>query len=226
MREISASVGRQGRNKRVDVSTVQDLLNEHLKSIGRKHPLIVDGRVGDKTINAIVRFQQRIVGTHNPDGRVDPKGQTIRALNEEPIVLVPLPADGVGYYAYEDPPNQWGTQEAITSLMTVARRAVDEIGVEIGIGDISLEGGGRMPGHSSHRWGLDVDIRPMRADTHKRPVTINNQQAYSRTRSRKLVRLLRTRPNLDLILFNDQEIAGVKFFTGHHNHLHVRFKPA
>ena len=29
---------------------------------------------------------------------------------------------------------------------------------------------------------------------------------------------------MELILFNDTKITGVRFYEGHHNHLHVRFK--
>lgn len=222
---IRSSVGRSGRNTRRDTEIVQTLLNNHLTSIGRKHPLAEDGRAGDKTINAIVRFQQRVVGTHQPDGRVDPNGRTIRALNEEPITLVELPQDGTDYYSYAPSREQFGTSDTIGSMTQVARRVLEEIGVEIGIGDISLDGGGRMPGHRSHRFGLDVDIRPLRADGRRLPVTIDNLQAYSRRRTRALVRLLRAQPKIELILFNDDQIAGVKFFRGHRNHLHVRFLP-
>ncbi len=225
MPTIQSSVGLRGRNTRRDTKVVQTLLNNHLPRIGRKHPLEVDGRVGPKTINAIVRFQQRVVGVHRADGRVDPAGRTLRALNQEPIVLVPLRPEGPGYYPYAPSQDQFGTPETITSVMAVAEQIQRNLGLEIGIGDISLEEGGRMPGHQSHRFGLDVDIRPLRLDGKRRPVTIGNVNAYSRSRTRALVRLLRAQPNLDLILFNDDQIPGVTFFRGHHNHLHVRFLP-
>ena len=80
-----------------------------------------------------------------------------------------------------------------------------------------------MPGHGSHRRGIDVDIRPLRKDKQKAPVTIHDNQ-YSREMTKQLVGLLQKDPNVQLILFNDSQIPGVRSSPGHDNHLHVRFK--
>ncbi len=73
--EISASVGKGGKNKDADVKIVQTLLNE-------KHNagLTVDGDCGIKTIAAIKKFQQEKAGFGSPDGRIDPGGKTWQAL--------------------------------------------------------------------------------------------------------------------------------------------------
>ncbi|MBM4005124.1 MAG: peptidoglycan-binding protein [Planctomycetes bacterium] len=79
MATITSSVGRVGTNMSQDVSTVQSLLNRH-----RNPPLTkldVDGRIGPKTTDAIEEFQRRVVKLSNPDGRVDPNGKTLTALN-------------------------------------------------------------------------------------------------------------------------------------------------
>lgn len=77
---ISGSVGRGGRNfPPSDVMTVQYLLNCVPASLGGPSPeLAVDGAVGPKTIGAIEKYQRAIGGTC--DGRVDPGGATLRAL--------------------------------------------------------------------------------------------------------------------------------------------------
>jgi Putative peptidoglycan binding domain len=78
MRSISASVGVGGRNLAQDTRTVQELLNQAGTRSGL--PLIaVDGIVGPKTIGAIRTFQQSRFGW--ADGRVDPGGPTLEALN-------------------------------------------------------------------------------------------------------------------------------------------------
>jgi putative peptidoglycan binding protein len=75
---ISASVGLGGRNLAGDTFTVQQLLNRARQRDGLP-PIAVDGRVGPETIGAIRAFQQSRLGFS--DGRVDPNGPTIAALN-------------------------------------------------------------------------------------------------------------------------------------------------
>jgi hypothetical protein len=78
MKTITASVGFGGRNLTTDTRTVQELLNNAQTNSGQP-PIAVDGIVGPKTIGAIREFQQSRLGFN--DGRVDPGGPTIRALN-------------------------------------------------------------------------------------------------------------------------------------------------
>ena len=77
---IRASVGRGGRNESTDVSAVQKRLNDLMNSPRIK--LTVDGRSGPKTEAMIADFQKVVLGTAQPDGKVDPNGATIRALND------------------------------------------------------------------------------------------------------------------------------------------------
>jgi hypothetical protein len=84
MAVLSASVGRGGANKPADVFTVQSLLNQHIRNLGLAS-LETDSRIGNKTITAIEAFQRTIVGLSTPDGRIDPNGSTLRALNHEPL---------------------------------------------------------------------------------------------------------------------------------------------
>lgn len=82
MATISASVGRGGANRRSDVRVVQNLLNGHIRSIAPTPALVVDGLIGSKTITAITAFQRNVVRLSAPDGRVDPGGRTLEALNQ------------------------------------------------------------------------------------------------------------------------------------------------
>jgi peptidoglycan hydrolase-like protein with peptidoglycan-binding domain len=77
MARLSASVGRGGVNRRGDVRYVQVLLSDWLLRKGDTE-LKCDGIAGDKTHQAISRFQREHTGV--VDGRVDPQGRSIKAL--------------------------------------------------------------------------------------------------------------------------------------------------
>ena len=79
---ILNSVGANGINNQVDVKTVQILLNMNLGKLVPLRPLIEDGQIGNQALNAIYEFQHRIVKMPNPDRKVDPKGNTLRLLQE------------------------------------------------------------------------------------------------------------------------------------------------
>lgn len=94
-KNIIGSVGRGGRNHPAsDVMTVQYLLNcVPVAQGGPARELAVDGLVGPKTVTAIEAFQRRLGGF--ADGRVDPGGQTLRALQaRDPYPEQPLSATG------------------------------------------------------------------------------------------------------------------------------------
>jgi len=83
MTGISKSVGLKGANKKEDVITIKQSLNNNLKKININKPLIVDGISGPNTVNNIKIFQKKIVKLAFPDGRVDPNGKTISTLGIE-----------------------------------------------------------------------------------------------------------------------------------------------
>ncbi|MFN2531627.1 MAG: peptidoglycan-binding protein [Pyrinomonadaceae bacterium] len=81
-RQIIASVGVNGSNRDPDVRTVQELLNKVPPDSGGPVPLLkVDGLGWQKTQSAIKNFQKRHLNFQWPDGRVDPMGKTLAALN-------------------------------------------------------------------------------------------------------------------------------------------------
>lgn len=226
MYRLQASVGQGGKNNHDDVLTVQVLLNKnaHIVEIGR---VPEDGNLDEVTARAILTFQRDILRSASPDGRVDPNGRTFRALTGDAphaatSAFVQLPNNAVDYYNYANQDKQWGTPSTIQSIRTLAAAMLGQ-GIMIGIGEISFANGGRMPPHTSHRRGIDVDIRPQRTDGARLPVNIRDP-AYSREQTRKIVEQLYKDENLKLILFNDNQIQGVRFWEGHENHLHAHFK--
>lgn len=80
-RRLSASVGRRGVNREPDVRRVQQLLNNVVpESGGPRTPLVVDGKAGHNTTDAIQQFQLHHFGWSIADGRVDPDGNTFQKL--------------------------------------------------------------------------------------------------------------------------------------------------
>jgi len=91
-RSVTQSVGKKGVNRPDDVKTVQQLLNNHIGKLTPLRSLTVDGKSGANTENAIVEFQLRVLRMSSPDGRVDPAGKTLAALNQGGPATAP--ADG------------------------------------------------------------------------------------------------------------------------------------
>lgn len=227
MYRLGGSVGQGGRNAHDDVQLVQIHLNKNAHLVTEIGRVPEDGVLDERTQRAILAFQRRIVRLSSPDGRVDPHGRTWRMLTgDQPhaatAAFVQLMAENSNFYLYEKIDRTWGTPATIDSIRNMAA-ALIPAGITVGVGDISFPNGGRMAPHGSHRRGVDVDLRPQRKDGGRSPVNIHDPN-YSRERTQIVVETLQKDPNLQLILFNDQKINGVRFYEGHHNHLHVRFK--
>lgn len=235
---ISASVGAGGTNSPRDVRLVQDLLNRNTG--GR---LAVDGVCGPLTTDAIRGFQKGFLA--RPDGRVDPSGLTWRHLSGDEtgsqgaaptrgassdgasgpadgLSLQQLASRGRGYYSYSAPDRQYGT-DAMLRLVVDVGSVLSRSGLAVGVGDISLQQGGRMPPHSTHQSGRNADLRPLRVDNAQGPTSIGDP-TYSRASTKILVEALLADSSVKRILFNDTEIPGVRSYTGHHNHLHVELR--
>jgi peptidoglycan hydrolase-like protein with peptidoglycan-binding domain len=90
---IFQSVGQGGLNRRDDVIAVQRHLNLVIGQLGLR-PLAVDGAAGRNTIAAIIEFQRRIAKLSMADGRIDPNGRTLKALNSVGAAVGPAPAPG------------------------------------------------------------------------------------------------------------------------------------
>lgn len=77
---IGASVGKGGVNDVADVIVVQHLLHAWLTAKAEGQ-LAASGTCDAKTIAAITQFQTKAMGSTKPDGRIDPAGNTWKALS-------------------------------------------------------------------------------------------------------------------------------------------------
>jgi peptidoglycan hydrolase-like protein with peptidoglycan-binding domain len=203
--------------------------------------LVVDGIIGPKTRDAIKRFQTR-AGVA-ADGVVGPvtEAALIRAGAGQPprsttpgtggsgsSAVTAQFTPGPGLYSYKPASQQWGTPETVRALGAIgaAWQRSQPGGPRIGIGDLSLRGGGPMSGHASHQLGLDIDIRPVRNDRREEPTNYRSS-SYSRTLTQQLVDIIRSNGVLRVqyIFFNDPQVRGVSNWPNHDDHLHVRFYP-
>lgn len=190
-------------------------------SLNEKHGygLSTDGLFGPATQRAVIDFQ-RHMGL-SADGIVGPNTWYALLGHYEELDWA-----GPGFYRYrvDASDSSWGTTHTVALIEHVARQwKAKGYGVRLGINDISKPHGGYFPPHSSHRNGGDVDIRPVRHDGAEAPVGWWDD-AYSRSMTQALVDLLWATGDVELILFNDPHIRGVKPWSGHDHHLHVRFK--
>lgn len=87
LKAIQHSVGEGGVNEKMDVKTVQHLINVARSKLLAAHrpltpfsQLAEDGICGRFTIAAILIFQRDAMGMRHPDGNVSPSGPTLRAL--------------------------------------------------------------------------------------------------------------------------------------------------
>ncbi len=83
MNGLLSPVGKadKGHNIRDDVRLVQELLNHKIDRLPGEKKLTVDGLIGPKTIDLIIKYQSVVLKMKKPDGRVDPKGRTFRSLS-------------------------------------------------------------------------------------------------------------------------------------------------
>ncbi len=227
MYRLTGSVGQGGRNAHDDVLLVQKLLNKNAQIATLNGTIPETGIYDESTQKGILAFQRNVVRLSSPDGRIDPHGRTFRILlGEQPqatnVAFIQLTGENGNFYLYEPHDRVWGTPTVIQTIKNIAIQLKPH-GFDIGIGDISFQAGGRMSPHGSHKRGVDVDIRPIRTDGKHVPCSITDPN-YSHEKTKLLVEALHALPNLKLILFNDSKMKGVRFYEGHHNHLHVRFE--
>ena len=129
-----------------------------------------------------------------------------------------------GLYGYGANSRRYGIRQTVEALQEVGRVWALRGNVpRIGIGDISLRGGGDISGHASHEKGIDVDIRPLTNNGAESPTTYQNSN-YSRELTQELCDLIHANGKLavQFIFFNDPNVESVRPYQGHDNHLHVR----
>lgn len=139
--------------------------------------------------------------------------------------MLPQAPEGAGYYVYGTPAHgaaQYAHPTMMTLLLMVEREwsLIDRR--KFGVGNISVAGGLYF-GHKSHRKGLEVDVRPLRKDGQRQPVSYLCPD-YDLEATRILIELFRAAAAAPLLVFfNDNRIPGVQPLAGHDNHFHVQF---
>jgi len=140
--------------------------------------------------------------------------------------MLPQAPEDAGYYVYGTP-EQGAGQYAHPTLMTVIFfierewQAMDRR--KFGIGNISLSGGGKFKPHGTHMDGLQVDIRPLRKDGARVPVSYF-QAGYDKEATALLIGFFRAHPAVIKVHFNDLSIPGVIPLKDHDNHFHVAIR--
>ena len=209
--------------------TVDGINGTHTKSAVRsfqeKNGLTVDGVVGPNTEAVLISASASVPPPAATPSYTPTPGTTICAT-PYPDVVVQLPPTGLGFYSSVTNSRRFGTYQTIHAWLTIAANwfAAHPSGPRLGIGDLSFRCGGKMPPHVSHDKGRDADIRLIRNDG-KEQGTEYTSSSYSQSLTQELVNLIRANPiaRVQYIFFNDPGVTGVKYWKGHHNHLHVRF---
>jgi hypothetical protein len=133
-----------------------------------------------------------------------------------------------GFYNYGTPGNgagQYGTGKALSTIFKVGH----EWGLSgeerfFGVGNMSLEGGGPFPPHAGHRYGSDIDVRPMNITGVRQGGITWRSPLYDRAGTQRLVDLFRATGNVRVIYFNDPQLQGVSPMRGHDDHMHIGIK--
>lgn len=150
---------------------------------------------------------------------------SISPQDSRKFFMLPQAPEGAGYYVYGTPA-QGAAQYAHPAMMTLLLMVEREWALidkrKFGIGNISVAEGVYF-GHRSHRKGLEVDVRPLRKDGQRLPVTFTSP-AYDLDATKVLIQLFRAATSYPLLIFfNDSRIPGVRPLVDHNNHFHVQF---
>jgi penicillin-insensitive murein DD-endopeptidase len=84
-----------------------------------------------------------------------------------------LPASGPGFQRYRaSSENYWGVARLVTAIQAAAARVAQVApgAAPLVVGDLSARTGGKIPHHSSHRTGRDVDLLYYYTDIYGHPV--------------------------------------------------------
>lgn len=96
-------------------------------------------------------------------------------------------------------------------------------GCRLSWGDISHKSKARFNGHRSHTDGHCIDIRPMRSGAFTGTPLTYTDPGYDRAKMKRMIAKMKEF-GADTMYFNDKQ-CGTRYASGHHNHIHVCFKP-
>ena len=186
--------------------------------------LVVDGLFGSTTRSAVLVFQKHAGLAQT--GTVDLATWRTLVWHYE---LPRFSSKALCDYSVGNGPANWGTADAIAGLEAGGAWSVAHGYGRLAVGDVSFEHGGPIPGHETHRRGLDVDIRPLRKANDQCTVRTRwTYTAYDRAAMRAVVKAIRALSpgQIKLIYFNDPVLISeglTTWYSGHDDHLHIRF---
>jgi peptidoglycan hydrolase-like protein with peptidoglycan-binding domain len=145
--------------------------------------------------------------------------------------FAPVPSEGAvcDYSLHGGPSRQWGTASTVAQLAAAGELYQRRTGQRLAVGDISLERGGSLAGHRTHRVGLDVDVRPARTRGSSCRAGISyRMRSYDRQGTRELIQAIHDAApgHVKLIYFNDPQLIreGLTLrYPNHDAHLHIRY---
>jgi peptidoglycan hydrolase-like protein with peptidoglycan-binding domain len=186
--------------------------------------ITVDGTFSSSTRSAVVAFQKHagLAQTGVADAA------TWRSLVWH-FELPQFTASSLCDYTTSNGAANWGTASAIDWLEAAGRWSVAAGYGRIAVGDVGLEHGGNIAGHETHERGLDADLRPLRkANDQCTWGTRWTYATYDRAATRALVKAIRSIApgHVKLVYFNDPVLISeglTTWYTGHEDHLHIRF---
>lgn len=115
-----------------------------------------------------------------------------------------------GYYTYTRAETKFGTERTIWRLET-AGRILAEQNITMGVGNISLRGGGTLNPHVSHKRGVDVDLRFISPSGMAARCNISGDRScFDREKTYDMVKaLIDVDPtNVRLIFINDNQLRA------------------
>ncbi len=128
-----------------------------------------------------------------------------------------------------EPRRLYGNERTIRTIVSVtaAYREASPNAPRVVVGDISLQGGGRMDEHRSHQNGLDVDVYYPRLDGWLR-APVRTDQIDQRLAQDLVDRFVAAGAQKVFVGYSTglRGPSGVVVpYPNHENHMHVRFRP-
>lgn len=155
--------------------------------------------------------------------RRNPTMLEIQPRDKRGYFMLPQAPEDAGYYVYGTPVDgagQYADPVLLSVIFFVERHWQTTEKRKFGVGNISQAGGIIYGKHSSHKDGLQMDIRALRADGLHLPVTRFDRQ-YDQQATKRLIEIFYSHPAVKKILFNDKDIPRVQYWLNHDDHFHV-----
>ena len=138
-----------------------------------------------------------------------------------------LPDQGHGYYHFlgtdDRDMDDWACSHWLIATIEAVGQQWDR-NPRIGIGDLSLRGGGLFAPHKSHQNGLDVDVRYV--GVNEGPINLNVPRIrYDQNRTQELIDIFCETGAVAIYVDQRANLLGpcVIEQSGHHHHFHVRY---